>query len=242
MATAGQYGSGYTAVPLTVVDQGNSTADESDENRHVYYQNTAGWDYHEHQRANGLAQVAGQPGEGQWYHQHAGGLHTSTYPPGHPYNQAAQWNYQYDQYITNGVAVPQAVYNGQEGWAYYGNGTQHWDQYNGGRQMNETSTRSDATQHAQHHQIHSAGPTLGQYGLHQTLADKINALPTPTSPSGRSDKWQHRTALMDPIIMESHPRHKLTTWRWRLMFIVCNVLSLVNGKLRPRRPRRRVHY
>ncbi|KAI1362697.1 major facilitator superfamily domain-containing protein [Xylaria arbuscula] len=34
---------------------------------------------------------------------------------------------------------------------------------------------------------------------------------------------------MDPIITESHPRHKLTPWRWRLMFVVCNVLSLVNG-------------
>ncbi|KAI0811947.1 major facilitator superfamily domain-containing protein [Xylaria sp. FL0064] len=34
---------------------------------------------------------------------------------------------------------------------------------------------------------------------------------------------------MDPILSETHPRSKLTPWKWRLMFIVCNILSLVNG-------------
>ncbi|KAI0514549.1 major facilitator superfamily domain-containing protein [Xylaria bambusicola] len=34
---------------------------------------------------------------------------------------------------------------------------------------------------------------------------------------------------MDPVITESHPRQKLTPWKWRLMFIVCNILSLLNG-------------
>ncbi|KAI0443735.1 major facilitator superfamily domain-containing protein [Xylaria telfairii] len=34
---------------------------------------------------------------------------------------------------------------------------------------------------------------------------------------------------MDPVISESHPRQNLTVWKWRLMLIASNILSLING-------------
>ncbi|KAI1199708.1 major facilitator superfamily domain-containing protein [Nemania serpens] len=49
------------------------------------------------------------------------------------------------------------------------------------------------------------------------------------APAGQSDGWQHGNALIDPIVSESHPRQDLGIWKWRLMLIASNILSLVNG-------------
>ncbi|KAI0912118.1 major facilitator superfamily domain-containing protein [Ustulina deusta] len=245
MATAGQYGSGYTAVPPTVVEQGNLTADGPDENRYASYQDTTGWDYQRDQGIGASAQTTGHSVERQWQYQGGGVVYGSTYPAGHHIreeyaqysqaaaisNQAAQWNYQYDQNQTNEVAVPQAVYNNQEGWAYYGNGTQYWNHHADGQPTNEIPPGSNAIQDMNQQQIRSTIQTYRQEGHRQTRVDNPNALPTPSTstPSGRADQWQHRNVLIDPIISESHPRQKLTPWKWRLMFVVCNIFSLVNG-------------
>ncbi|KAI0450250.1 major facilitator superfamily domain-containing protein [Xylaria acuta] len=34
---------------------------------------------------------------------------------------------------------------------------------------------------------------------------------------------------MDPVISDSHPRQNLTVWKWRLMLVASNILSLING-------------
>ncbi|KAI0479586.1 major facilitator superfamily domain-containing protein [Xylaria cf. heliscus] len=34
---------------------------------------------------------------------------------------------------------------------------------------------------------------------------------------------------MDPVISDSHPRQNLTVWKWRVMLIASNILSLING-------------
>ncbi|KAI1425697.1 major facilitator superfamily domain-containing protein [Xylaria sp. FL1777] len=243
MATAGQYGPGYTAIPPTVVEQRNTAADGPDENRYAPYQDT-GWGYQHNHGINASDQTIGHSVEEQWQHQDSGGVYGWIYPAGHhngeefvQYSQAAamstpaaQWSYQHHQNHTNGIAVPQAVYNSQEGWAYYGNGTQYWNHHGAEQQMNEIPPRSDTSQYMQPQQTQSMIRTYGQEGYHQPLVDNPNALLTSSkSTSSRSDKWQHRTALMSPIISESLPRQKLAPWKWRLMFIVCNILSLVNG-------------
>ncbi|KAI0540664.1 major facilitator superfamily domain-containing protein [Xylaria digitata] len=245
MATAGQYGSGYTAVPPTVVEPGNPTADVPDENRYAPYQNSTGWGYQRSYGAGTSTPSTGHSTEGQWLYQGADGSYSSTYPAGNTdhgehayYSQAAasssrptQWNYQYHQNQTNGVAVPQAVYYSQEGWAYQGNDPQYWNQHGVGQQMNDIQPGSDAGRYMKQQQIQSTVQTYNGEGNGGILVDNPNALPTPstTKPSGHSDEWQHRNALIDPIISESHPRQNLSVWKWRLMLIVCNILSLVGG-------------
>ncbi|KAI8953171.1 major facilitator superfamily domain-containing protein [Xylaria longipes] len=34
---------------------------------------------------------------------------------------------------------------------------------------------------------------------------------------------------MDPVKSESHPRQNLSTWKWRIMLVASNILSLING-------------
>ncbi|KAI0974007.1 major facilitator superfamily domain-containing protein [Xylaria arbuscula] len=238
MATAGQYGSEYTAVPPAVVDRGDPAADGPDDNRYVPYQNTAGWGYQHSHGADPSTQTTGQVVDGQWQHQGTNGAYGSLYPAaqhGHAENaqyiQAVQWGYHYGQSQVNEVAVPHAVYNSQDNWAYHGNGAQYWNHHGAGPPMNEIPPGSDANQYTKQQQAQETIQTYGQEEQHPTVVENPNALPSPSGSKhfGHSDKWQHRHALMDPVISESHPRQKLTPWKWRLMFIVCNILSLVNG-------------
>ncbi|GAW17086.1 hypothetical protein ANO14919_065360 [Xylariales sp. No.14919] len=245
MTTAGQYGSGYTAVPPTVAEQGDPNLDAPDDKRYASYQDTTGWGYQHSHEAGTSTHSTDQSVEGQWLYQGADGSYSSAYPAGHQnygehaaYDEATAipnpptaWNYQYYQNQTNGVAVPQAAYYPQLGWAYYGNGTQYWAPHGVGQSMNEIPPGSDASQHMKQQQIQSTIGVYGQDGSGGNPADNSGDLVTtsPTKPSAYTDEWQHRNALIDPIISESHPRQNLTTWKWRLMLVACNILSLVGG-------------
>ncbi|KAI0102052.1 major facilitator superfamily domain-containing protein [Nemania sp. FL0031] len=236
MATAGQYGSGYTAVPPTAAEQGRSNIDDPDENRYAYHQQqqqqqqqTVGWSY-EHGHGVGIpTQTMGYTAESQWQYQ--------GYPNGGDYvqynqtaaamNQTAQWNYQYYNQV-NGVAVPQAVYYGQEGWIYNGNGMQYWDPNSVGQSVNEISPAAATGQYMNQQYIQ---PTTQMVRNGEALFDEQNSLPTPssTAPQGYSVGWQHRKALIDPIISETHPRKNLAAWKWRMMLVASSILSFING-------------
>ncbi|GAP89496.2 putative major facilitator superfamily transporter [Rosellinia necatrix] len=253
MATAGQYSSGYTAVPPAAGEQVSSTADVADENRYAPQQDTTGWGYqHDHgagapAQAAQAAQTTGYGVEGQWQYQGAYGGYGSIYPTGHldqgghaqyaqaavAPNQTAQWDHQYYQSQVDGVAVPQAVYYGQEGWAFYGNGAQYWNHNGVAQPVHAESLGSNVNQYQYMEQQHIR-PTNQAYiqaGNYEPPTNGLNSDSTLSTnkPSLHPDGWQHRTALIDPIISESHPRQSLTAWQWRLMFIASNILSLVNG-------------
>lgn len=229
MATAGQYGSGYTAVPPTVAEQGHSAADVPDENRYAPQQATTGWGYHHGHRAGALNPTTGNAAEGQGQRQYQGA--EGVYGPNYvQYDQAAaasnqttQWNHQYYQNYANGVAVPQAVYY------YYDSSVQYWNQHGVGQPMNELPPGSNLGQYTKQQYVQTTTQAYEPEGNWATPADSQNASPKPST-STSYDGWQHRNALMDPVISESHPRQNLTVWKWRLMLIASNILSLINGR------------
>ncbi|KAJ2993975.1 hypothetical protein NUW58_g1678 [Xylaria curta] len=127
--------------------------------------------------------------------------------------------------------MPQAVYYGQEGWAYHGNGQQYWNHPAVGQQMNDVSMGSNLGQDSKQQYVQPTTQVYGQEGGQEYRIEHPNALPSPSTNTqfGNSDGWQHKNALMDPIISDAHPRQNLTVWKWRLMLIASNILSLING-------------
>ncbi|KAI0407611.1 major facilitator superfamily domain-containing protein [Xylaria palmicola] len=242
MATAGQCGSGYAAVPPNAADQGHPTADVPDETRYVLPR-----DYHRGDAAAGSAQTTAYAAQGQWRYDGADGAYGSVYPAGgfsrEQYAQhdeaaavsaqAMQWNYQYFPDQANGVVLPQAVHHGQDSWAYYGNGTQYWNHHGVGQMVNEITPGMDAGQYnkQQHIQGTTQAQAYGQGENRDTPPNNPDTLlkPFTNTAYGHPDGWQHRNALIDPVISESHPRQHLTPWKWRLMLIASNFLSLING-------------
>lgn len=254
MATAGQYSSGYSAVPPTAVEQGNSSADITDENRYASQQQeaAAAWGYQQSHAVDAVNQTAQHAAQGQWQYQGAYGGYGSTYPAGYPHhegydqyaqaaaaasaNQTAQWNYQHyqnyqNQTQANGVAVPQAAYYGQEGWAFYENGTPYWNSDGVGQPTKAIPAEADMGQYTMHQQYQAPNQMYGQEEIYQSPASAPITQSTPSTikPYGHPDGWQHRTALMEPVITEPHPRQNLSVWKWRIMLIASNILSLING-------------
>ncbi|KAI0870646.1 major facilitator superfamily domain-containing protein [Hypoxylon argillaceum] len=233
MATAGQYGFGYTAVPPTAAEQDPSTAaDVPNEKRYAsHHQDTTGWGYENSRGAGASTQMIEYAAEGQWQHQghvNNGGYVQYDQAAGAS-NQMTQWSqqqYYYNQ--SNGVAVPQAVYYGQEGWTYNGNSIQYWDHNSIGQPRNDISPGGAAGQYMRQQNIQYTTQGYGQEGSGGVLVDNQNALMSP-SPQGHSNEWQRENKLIDPVILESHPRKFLTPWHWRLMLIASNILSFVNG-------------
>ncbi|KAI0202040.1 major facilitator superfamily domain-containing protein [Astrocystis sublimbata] len=233
MATAGQYGSGYTAVPPTTVDQGTPNSDVHDEDHYEPRQATAGWDhtaYHTPGASNPTTAGYAVEGLGQWQHHGTQGAQDRNFAQ---YNQAAaanpsmQWNHQYYQPFTNGVAVPQAVHY------YYDSDVQYWNHGGVTQPVNNFDVASNPSQY--HNEQHYAQPTAQSYEQHQgswvtPAHDADTPLKISTNiPMGHPDGWQHRAALIDPIISETHPRQNLSIWKWRLMLVASNILSLING-------------
>ncbi|KAI0551962.1 major facilitator superfamily domain-containing protein [Xylaria curta] len=231
MATAGQSGSGYAAVPPTAIEQGHSTAGVPDENHHAFQQGNTEWGYH-HPHGTGASNSTtgyAAEGQGQWQYQGTEGVNGSNYVQ---YDQAAaasnqtmQWNHPYYQNQANRVAVPQAVHY------YYDSDVQYWNQYGVAQPTNVLSPESNLSQHIEQQQAQPTAQTYGQEGNWAIRVDNTNASSksSPTTPKRYSDGWRHRDALIDPVIAESHPRQNLTTWKWRIMLIASNVLSLING-------------
>ncbi|KAI1133446.1 major facilitator superfamily domain-containing protein [Nemania abortiva] len=235
MATAGQYGSGYTAVPPIAVEPGHSSANGPDENRYASHQNTAEWGYDRSHGVGAPTQTTEYTTEGQWQHQghpNGGGYVQYDQVVAATTNQTAQWNHQYYHSHPNGVAVPQAVYYSQEGWAYNANTPiQYWDPNSVGQPVNEMSPGAAVGQYTGHQHIQPTTQIYRQEGNGETPVDEQNTLPTPssTAPQGYSVGWQHRKALIDPIISEPHPRKNLASWKWKVMLIASNILSFING-------------
>ncbi|KAI1177188.1 major facilitator superfamily domain-containing protein [Nemania sp. FL0916] len=235
MVTAGQYGAGYTVVPPTVVEQGNSTGDIADENRYVPHQYPSGWGYEHGYGAGASTQATSYAPGGQLQQQRHldnGEYNEYNTAEGTP-NRTPQWDYQSHQNQVYGVSVPQAAYYTPEGWAYHGGGAQYWNhQYAAEQPMNDTSSGSAAVQYGVGQQydpstVHIRGQQEGTRAQFKSQ----NALPEPSTntPHGHADGWQHRHALIDPVISEPHPRENLSVWKWRLMLVASNILSLING-------------
>ncbi|KAI1751755.1 major facilitator superfamily domain-containing protein [Xylaria castorea] len=231
MATAGQSGSGYAAVPPTAVEQGHLTADAPDENHYASQQGNTELGYHNGHRAGASDPTTGHAaeGQGQWQYQGTEGVYGSNYvqhdQAAAASNQTTQWNHQYYQNQPNGVAMPQAVHY------YYDNDVQYWNQYGVAQPMNVLSLESNTSQHTEQQHVQPTAQTYGQEGNWVTRVDNTNAPPksSTSTPNRHSDGWRHRDALIDPVIAESHPRQNLTVWKWRIMLIACNILSLING-------------
>ncbi|KAJ8120206.1 hypothetical protein ONZ43_g3026 [Nemania bipapillata] len=243
MATAGQYSSGYTAVPPAAGEQGHSTTDVPDENRYAFHQDTRGWGYQHGYGPGASTQTIEYAAGGQWeqqqqqYQQHQ--QHQQGHFNGGEYvqygqaaasssSQAAQWGHQYYHNQANEVAVPQAVYYGQEGWTYNGNGIQYWDHNSVGQPRNEISPGSTSDQYMRQQYIQSTTQAYGQEENHGTVAGNQNGILGPAL-QGHSDEWQRGNVLIDPVILEPHPRTNLTSWKWRIMLIASNILSFVSG-------------
>jgi hypothetical protein len=251
MTIAGQFNSEYTAVPPAAVEEGNSTAAAaaatvSDENRHAAHLGAAGWSYQYSHGAASSLQPTGYSAYGQWQHHSANGEPGPVYPAvgfvnpeGYAQygqalpasNPATEWDYRNYQYQTNTVAVPPAVYYTPEGWAYYGNGPQYWN-YQGEPSRDEIPPASNAGPYLNPEHMHTPTHAYGQQEVGPTRVADPKALPTPPAnmPYAHPDGWQHRNALMDPVISEMHPRQHLPAWKWKLVLVAFNILSLINGR------------
>ncbi|KAI8633824.1 major facilitator superfamily domain-containing protein [Xylariaceae sp. FL1651] len=251
MATAGQFSSEYTAVPPAAVEQGNSTADISDESRHALYHGPGGWNYQHSQRAAASAQAAEYSAQGQWQYHGGNGLYGSIHPAGYTGpegyvqygyaapapSQATEWHHQNQ---TNSVAVPQAVYYSPEGLAYYSHEAQHWDQQGIHPSTDETIPVNNAGPYTNQQYAHPTAETWAQEGALEKRTYNLGVFPTPYANTsytseyseyshGHPDGWQHRTALIDPITSESHPRESLAPWKWKMVLVANNIISMING-------------
>lgn len=255
MATVGQFSSEYSAVPPAAAEQGNSTAGGiPDENHHASHLGGAEWSYEQNHGAAAPTQATGYSEQEQWQHYNADGICGHIYPAGYVSpetqvqydqpvsapNQATGWDCSNYQNLSGSVAVPQAVYYTTEGWAYYGNGTQHWNQYDVQQATDVISSASNAGPYMNQQYIPSATETRAQEENREIQVDNPNTFFSPYAnmpylanhaayPDEHPDGWQHRNALMDPVISEQHPRQNLAAWKWVLVLIANNILMLVNG-------------
>ncbi|KAI1113943.1 major facilitator superfamily domain-containing protein [Nemania sp. NC0429] len=226
MAKAVQYVFRYAAVPLAAPEPDNSTTDVPNENPYSSHQDTTGWGLGYDRVAVTLTQTTRYAVERQW--QQRGQLNGTEY---HRYIQAVatsdRWNDRHSRNQNNAVAVPQAVYYGGEGSVRDGNGTHDIEQPMGEIWLGSTSSNYMRQQHIQPTpQVRNAEgnpgapPTQQQHSILMSPKDAIH---------GQSDEWQHENALEKPVVSEAHPRQDLGIWKWRLMLIASNIISLLNG-------------
>ncbi|KAI0394065.1 MFS general substrate transporter [Xylariaceae sp. FL0594] len=135
-----------------------------------------------------------------------------------PSSHASDGYYRNEQGHHGMLTVPQAVRYGPEDWAQHENVARRYENF-------ITDQITPAVHTSQH---------LGQGHFHiEQVNDGSNVPPAGIYPAAithlHPDGWQHRTALVDPVIPKYHPRQDLAPWKWKLVLVAINILWLVTG-------------
>ncbi|KAI1331789.1 major facilitator superfamily domain-containing protein [Xylariaceae sp. FL0255] len=231
MMPSKQFGSDYKPVPPAAIEQ----CDNCDDNQPVTYVDAGNWAYHGKQMTD---QQTAYSNDGHWQqpsgapvgHFESQGYGQPGYASGATAYRTTTWPYPGQ---SDAVAIPQAIYHTSEGWVYYNNDVQYWNQQNasafssGG--LGHETTTSSASQPYSYSGCKDTSQGKPGGSKMNTLAATHGHMPfqsTYQSPDG----WQHRTALIDPVaITEPHPRESLPVWKWRTALVAFNITTMISG-------------